>query len=186
VPKVSDAHREDRRRQIADGARRAFGRHGYAGATVETLEREIGLSRGAIFSYFPTKLDLFVALAQEDQQRLLRRWIADGYAGVVRHIVEEEPEWIGVYLDASRMLRTDPELRERWRSLNPDLQRELEQHYTELRERGEIRDDLPLETIGRFLGIVFDGIAVQQGAGFGAPIDVEGTLELLRSALAPK
>ena len=69
MPKVTDAHREERRRQIAEGARRAFGEHGYAGATVEVLEREIGLSRGAIFSYFPSKLDLFVALAQEDQRR---------------------------------------------------------------------------------------------------------------------
>jgi hypothetical protein len=35
-----------------------------------------------------------------------------------------------------------------------------------------------------FLGVVLDGLAVQRGAGF--PIDVAGTLELVRSALAPK
>jgi AcrR family transcriptional regulator len=186
MPKVSDAHREERRRQIAEGARRAFGEHGYAGATVEVLEREIGLSRGAIFSYFPSKLDLFVALAQEDQGRLIERWLEDGWEGVVRHIVEDDPEWLGVYLDASRMLRTDPELRDRWQTLNPEGQAALEARYQRLRETGEIRDDVPLETLGRFLGIVFDGIAVQQAARFGAPIDVDGTLELLRSALTPK
>jgi AcrR family transcriptional regulator len=186
MPKVSDAHRAERRRQIAEGARRAFGENGYAGATVEVLEREIGLSRGAIFSYFPSKLDLFVALAQEDQARLIDRWLADGWEGVVRHIVEDDPEWVGVYLDASRMLRTDPELRERWRTLNPERQADLEAHYRELQERGEIRSDLPLDTVGRFLGIVFDGIAVQQAARFSSPIDVDGTIELLRSALAPK
>jgi len=169
-----------------DGARRAFGEHGYAGATVEVLEREIGLSRGAVFSYFPSKLDLFVALAQEDQRRLIDLWLDRGWEGVVRHIVEEDPQWIGVYLDVSRMLRTDPELRERWRTLNPEGQEALEAHYRQLQERGEIRDDVPLETLGRFLGIVFDGIAVQQAARFEAPIDVDGTLELLRSALAPK
>ena len=186
MPKVSDAHREERRRQIADGARRAFGQHGYAGATVEVLEREIGLSRGAIFSYFPSKLDLFVALAQEDQARLIERWLERGWDGVVRHIVEDDPEWLGVYLDASRMLRTDPELRDRWTALNPEGQAALEAHYRQLQERREIRDDVPLDTLGRFLGIVFDGIAVQQAARFGAPIDVEGTIELLRSAVAPK
>ena len=69
---------------------------------------------------------------------------------------------------------------------NPEGQAELEARYRELQERGEIRDDLPLETIGRFLGVVFDGLAVQQGAGFGAPVDAGGTIELLRSALAPK
>ena len=186
MPKVTDAHREQRRRQITEGARRAFGEHGYTGATVEVLEREIGLSRGAIFSYFPSKLDLFVALAQEDQRRLIDLWLDRGWEGVVRHIVEEDPQWIGVYLDVSRMLRTDPELRERWRTLNPEGQEALEAHYRQLQERGEIRHDVPLETLGRFLGIVFDGIAVQQAARFDAPIDVEGTLELLRSALAPK
>jgi AcrR family transcriptional regulator len=186
MPKVSDAHREERRRQIAAGARRAFGQHGYAGATVEVLERETGLSRGAIFSYYPSKLDLFVALAQQDQGKLIERWLDDGWEGVVRHIVEDDPEWIGVYLDASRMLRTDPALRERWRTLNPEGQVALEARYRSLQEAGEIRDDVPLDTLGRFLGIVFDGIAVQQAARFGSPIDVDGTIELLRSAIAPK
>jgi AcrR family transcriptional regulator len=186
VPKVSDAHRLERRRQITRGARHAFGRLGYHGATVEELEREIGLSRGAIFNYFGSKADLFVALAQEDQQKILRRWIDEGWESVVRHIVEDEPEWIGVYLDAARMLRTDPQLRDRWHALNPEGQAELESRYRELQQRGEIRGDLPLETIGRFLGVVFDGLAVQQGAGFGSPVDVTGTIELLRSALAPK
>jgi AcrR family transcriptional regulator len=186
VPKVSEAHRVARRRQIMDGARTAFARLGYQGATVEVLEEEIGLSRGAIFSYFPSKLDLFVALAQQDQETLLHRWLDDGWEEVVRHVVEDDPEWIGVYMDVSRMLRTDPELRARWEQLNPELQQELEQTYRRLQEAGEIRDDVPLETLGRFLGIVFDGIAVQQAARFGHPIDTAGTIELLRSALAPK
>ena len=63
---------------------------------------------------------------------------------------------------------------------------ELETTYRRLQESGAIRDDVPLETLGRFLGIVFDGIAIQQAARFGAPIDTAGTIELLRSALAPK
>jgi AcrR family transcriptional regulator len=186
VPKISEERRAARREQIAAGARRAFAAHGYAGATVEVLEREIGLSRGAIFSYFPSKLDLFVALAQEDQRRLLELWLEGGYEGVIRHIVEDDPEWIGVYLDASRMLRTDPELRERWAHLNPDLQARLEESFLERRRRGEIRSDLPFDAVGRFMGIVFDGIAVQQAAHFSSTIDVEATIELMRSALAPK
>jgi TetR/AcrR family transcriptional regulator, transcriptional repressor of aconitase len=186
MPKVSEEHRMERRSQIAAGARRAFAAHGYQGATVEVLEREIGLSRGAIFNYYPSKLDLFVALAQEDQSRLLARWLEGGYEAVVRHIVEDDPEWLGVYLDASRMLRLDPELRERWRTLNPDAQTQLEERFRALQADGQIREDLPMETMGRFLGVVFDGLAVQQAARFGAPIDAEGTIELLRSALAPK
>src|SRR6476646_5600086 len=116
MPKVTAAHREKRRRQITDGARRAFGEHGYVGATVEVLERQIAL------------------------------WLERGGEGVVRHIVEDDPEWLGAYLDASRMLRTDPELRERWRTLNPEGQAALEAHYRKLQESGEIRDDVPIDT----------------------------------------
>ena len=66
VPKLSDAEKEVRRRRVLDGARRCFARYGYDGATVVRLEREIGLSRGAIFNWFPSKQELFLALAAED------------------------------------------------------------------------------------------------------------------------
>jgi AcrR family transcriptional regulator len=185
VPKVSEEHRAGRRAQIMDGARRAFARHGFHATTVTLLEQEIGLSRGAIFSYFPSKLELFHALAERDQERFLRMWL-EGWEGVIRHLVEDDPEWIGAYLDVSRVLRDDPELRARWERRNPELNAELERAFAGLVAAGEIRSDIPLDTIGRFLGFVFDGIALQIGAGFGEPIDLEGTIELLRSALAPK
>ena len=101
MPKVSDAHREERRRQILDGARRAFARHGYEGATVSRLEEETGLSRGAIFSYFPNKWELFFALATEDQRDIGALWLEEGFEGVVRRIGAEDPEWAGVYLEVA-------------------------------------------------------------------------------------
>ncbi len=183
MPKVSEAHRAERRRQILDGARRAFAQHGYQNATVVRLEGEIGLSRGAIFSYFPTKLDLFLALAEEDQLRVGELWLAGGFPAVVRHVASD-PDWLGVYLDVPRMLRADDALRERWRSFNPELQTRLAERFAAEQAAGELRSDVTLETLGRFLGILLDGLALQQGAGFG--IDAEGTLELVRSALAPQ
>ena len=69
MPKVSEEHKERRREQILDGARRCFAQHGYEGATVARLEQEIGLSRGAIFNYFPNKDALFVELAIETSRR---------------------------------------------------------------------------------------------------------------------
>ena len=184
MPKVSDAHRERRRQQILEGSRRAFGANGYFGTTVQVLEAEIGLSRGAIFSYFPTKLDLFLALATEDRRRIGDLWLEAGFEGLVRHVGDEDPEWIGVYLEVSRMLRTDDELRERWMTLAPEVDVEVAERYRELQERGEVRSDLPFGTVLRFLGVVFDGLVTQQGAGF--PVDVEGTLTLVRSALSPR
>jgi AcrR family transcriptional regulator len=183
VPKVSEAHKDQRRRQILDGARRAFARHGYEAATVPVLEEEIGLSRGAIFSYYPSKHELFVAMAEDDQRALGTLWMEGGFEAVVRQIAES-PDWIGAYLEVPRMLRADPAMLERWQAFNPDLQEGLAAWLEAKRDAGEVREDLDVETIGRFYGIVLDGLAVQQGAG--VPIDVEGTLALMQSALAPK
>ena len=184
MPKVTEAHREERRRQILAGARTAFAQHGYQGATVARLEESIGLSRGAIFSYFPTKWDLFYALATQDQERVARLWLEEGYESVIRAMGAESPDWVGVYLEISRMLRTDKSLRARWEQRNPELQVQVAEHLAESQRAGVYRSDLSVESIGQFLGFVLDGITVHVGAGF--PVDVEGTLELVRAALAPK
>ena len=70
MPKVSAERLLATRRQILDGARRAFAQHGYEGATVRVLEREIGLSRGAIFHHFKDKDALFLELAAEDAEEM--------------------------------------------------------------------------------------------------------------------
>ena len=61
VPKISEEQREARRQEILTAAQQCFARHGYEGATVVRLEEATGLSRGAIFNYFPNKQALFVA-----------------------------------------------------------------------------------------------------------------------------
>jgi AcrR family transcriptional regulator len=173
-----------RREQILAGARRAFSSWGYDGATVARLEEATGLSRGAIFSYFPSKWDLFYALATADQRRFGELWLELGFEGIVRHFAEEDPDWIGAYLEVLRMLRTEPALREQWQARNPDIDEQIIGQLEERRTEGVDRSDLPLESVGMFLGVVLDGLAVHRGAGF--PIDVDGTLELIRSALKPQ
>lgn len=184
MPKRSEAHLEARRQQILEGARRAFSRYGYEGATVAKLEEEIGLSRGAIFNYYPSKYELFFALASEQQAEALQIWIDRGFEALLHEIAEENPDWLGVYLEHVRHLRTDPALRERWKNRTPDEDRTALEHMLALQASGEVRDDVPPETIGHFLGLVVDGIALQTGAGF--PVDLEPMLGLIRDAIAPR
>jgi AcrR family transcriptional regulator len=184
VPKVTEEHVETRRRQILDGARRGFARHGYEGATVAILEREIGLSRGAIFNYFPSKWDLFYALAQEDFTRGLETWLEDGYGAALRRFAEESDEWLGVYLEVLRKLRTSPELMEAWRHRNPELESRLEAHLRGLQDRGEVRRDLTVDQLGNFLGLVIDGCVLRASVGIG--VDVDAVLRLVGSAIGPQ
>ena len=112
MPKVTAAHKERRREQILDGARRCFAQHGYEGATVARLEQEIGLSRGAIFNYFPSKDALFVELAIEMSRRYTDIWLNEGFRAVLGAIVEADADWLSVQFEATRRVRTDPEFRQ--------------------------------------------------------------------------
>jgi AcrR family transcriptional regulator len=184
MPKVSDDHRAVRRRQILDGARSAFARHGYEGATVARLEAEIGLSRGAIFSYFPSKWAVFLALAQEDQARVFQLWLDEGFGAVVRLMAEENPDWLGVYFELTRKLRTDPELRDEWANRTPELNDRLTAQLEEQQRRGELRRDISVEEIGNFHGLILDGVVVHVTAGYA--VDPDSVLRLLSAAISPQ
>lgn len=184
MPKRSEAHLQARRDQILAGARRAFAKNGYEGATVAKLEEEIGLSRGAIFNYYPSKLDLFFALATEDEARVYETWLGGGFEAVLREIAEENPDWLGVYLENGRRLRTDAAFRKRWASRNPEIEQRVHEWLVRLQVDGEIRDDVPFEAIGKFFGLVVDGVALHTSMGF--PVDVEPVLTLVRDAIAPR
>jgi AcrR family transcriptional regulator len=183
VPKVSEQHRARRRTEILEAARRCFARYGYEGATVARLEAESGLSRGAIFNYFGSKEDIFVALVERDQERLARIWAEDGYAAAVREISAEDPAWLGVYIEATRRMRTDAEFAQRRRDAGSSVRGIVEEWLERARASGEIRDDLPAETVGTFLGIVIDGLAVRAAAGLDLP-DLDDVLRLVEDATA--
>src|SRR5258708_12887384 len=63
MPKTSAAAKEARRTQILDAAVRCFARTGYYATTIEDVVRETGLSRGALYLYFPSKEALYLAIS---------------------------------------------------------------------------------------------------------------------------
>jgi TetR/AcrR family transcriptional regulator, transcriptional repressor of aconitase len=162
MPKVSPEHVEARRAQILEGARRCFARWGYDGATVPRLEKEIGLSHGAIFNYYSSKLDLFVALAQQDHTRFHEIWHERGFEGLARHIAEADPSWLSVYLELHRRLYTDPALRKKWRALR-------------LEEPPPASDERALVLT------ILNGLVFARASG--AAIDVEPILRLTKKLL---
>jgi TetR/AcrR family transcriptional regulator, transcriptional repressor of aconitase len=182
VPKISEEQRERRREQILAGARRCFAAHGYEGATVVRLEQETGLSRGAIFNYFPSKEEIFLALADRDADRLGRLWADEGLAAVVRALVEEDPDWLGTNLELVRRMRTDEGFRARWKQRAPEAEGRIKTRLEQARAAGELRDDLPLESVGMFVGLLMDGLALRLAAGFPSP-EADTILELVDSAI---
>ena len=185
MPKISEERKTERREQILAGARRAFSEHGYEGATVARLEKATGLSRGAIFNYFPSKEDLFLELAWRDNERLTRLWLERGWEAALRAVVEEDPEWLGVYLEMTRKIRTDEEFARRHEErTEAELAPLLIEHVREQQARGELRDDHPPERVAGFISLVANGVVLQ--VGYGERIrDVDALVEFIRTAVEP-
>ena len=185
MPKISDEAKADRIEQILDGARRCFAQHGYEGATVVRLEREIGLSRGAIFNWFPKKEDIFLELATRDNWRINQLWIDHGFEAAIRSVVDEDPDWLGVYLGVAHRLRTDTAFRERWEARElPERKAALLARMRADQKAGVLRDDIEPEEIGQFIGLVLDGLVLHVAAGFEPPL--ESVLALVKTTLAPR
>ena len=184
MPKISDERRAERLEQILVGARRCFAQNGYEGATVAKLEREIGLSRGAIFNYFPSKEDLFIELAVRDTARMSEIWREQGLEAIVREVMELDPAWLSVYLELFRRVRNDDDFRERIESRQKEIAPANRARIEEAQRSGEFRDDLGPREIGIFVNLVLNGLALMRAGGEELP-STDLVLSLLRDAIGP-
>lgn len=184
MPKISEERRAERREEILAGARRCFADNGYEGATVARLEDEIGLSRGAIFNYFPSKEDLFVELAVRDSARMSEIWVNEGLEAIVREVVELDPAWLFVYLELFRRVRNDPEFCAKIDARLKESAPANRARVDEAQRTGEFRDDIGPKEIGMFVNLVLNGLALMRAGGEELP-STEVVLRLLLDAIGP-
>lgn len=64
MPKVSEEHAAARREQILSAAQRCFARKGFHPTSMNDVFAEAGLSAGAVYSYFKSKDEIIVAMAE--------------------------------------------------------------------------------------------------------------------------
>jgi TetR/AcrR family transcriptional regulator, transcriptional repressor of aconitase len=193
MPRVSTDQLAARRQQILDGARSCFARYGYEGATVRRLEQTTGLSRGAIFHYFRDKDALFLALAEQDADRMADVVAAQGLVQVMRELLAsmndrgengtaDDLSWLGTRLEVSRKLRTDPEFRDRWRRHSAALSDATRARITRLAAAGKVRDDVPAAVLAQYLELVLEGLVSHLAMGLPAD-DLEPVLDLVETAV---
>jgi len=183
MPRVSADHLQARRRQILDGARSSFARHGYEGATVRVLEDEIGLSRGAIFHHFADKDALFMALAVEDAQAMLATVAQDGLVQVMREMIAApDAGRLGTQLEIARRLRTDPRFRIAWAPRLLELEQAVRARLARQRDAGSLRADVDIDRLAGYLELILEGLVAHLAAGL--PADrLDAVLDLVEGSV---
>jgi len=66
LPEGAEGRGTARRRQVLEAALAVFGEKGYGAATMEDVAARVGLSKAALYEYFDSKEDLFIAVVRQD------------------------------------------------------------------------------------------------------------------------
>lgn len=110
------------RGRIIDVARHCFAELGYEATTNRTVATEAGITTGAIYHYFDSKLDIYTAVLDEVQDRVYQRFAAaereaDTFVGKLEAVLEtahqlnRDDDSLAQFLGASRIdRRRIPEL----------------------------------------------------------------------------
>jgi AcrR family transcriptional regulator len=87
-----------------------FVAHGYAGASLERVRREAGVSNGSLYHHFPRRADLAARLLvdgmRQCQDAVLAVLASDG-PDVVRTVVTEQLRWVEEHPDLARWIFSD-------------------------------------------------------------------------------
>ena len=102
--KVSRRTQADRtaatRAALIEAGRKLFAEHGYAGVGTETLVREAGVSRGALYHQFGDKTELFAAVLADVEAAITRQLAAALPSGDDHDLVVVMTRALEAWLDA--------------------------------------------------------------------------------------
>ncbi len=79
-PPPLSARRQQTRDRLLDAAYQILAEHGIAGASIEAVCEAAGFTRGAFYSNFDSKTELFLALTEREQRRRLAQLESDAVA----------------------------------------------------------------------------------------------------------
>jgi AcrR family transcriptional regulator len=151
--------------EILDVAARLFAARGYPSTDLQVVADELGVGKGTIYRYFPTKRDLFLATVDRGMQRLTGHIAA---AMTSADALEQMEQGIRAYLSffkanpefAELLIQERAEFRDRPRPTYFDYRdanvEKFEGLVRGLVAAGRLRD-LPLETICGVIGDLLYG-----------------------------
>ncbi|MCC6831847.1 MAG: TetR/AcrR family transcriptional regulator [Thermoleophilia bacterium] len=192
---VDPERHEARRLVIIDAALTRFAADGYHGATTAAICREAGIGSGTFFHYFPTKLDLLLAILELGTGEV-EEWFAaqEGRADAARVVAE--------FVERTAREATDPRMPGFVRAVGavvaePRVAAALERDervqahglcgwIEAARRAGEVRTDLPAERLSQWVMVVLDGYLARLAAdGLDAAAEREQLGDTVARLLAP-
>ncbi|MBI0578622.1 TetR/AcrR family transcriptional regulator [Neobacillus cucumis] len=176
-PIVSDAHKENRKKEILNSAFVCFAKKGFQEATINDIVEHSGISKGAIYNYFKSKDEIYLELMSNQTVQVyenkklelskkksaiekLNSWF-DAYLEM-DPFLEENKAHFAIHIEFKLHASRNPEL---LKVLNERRQRyfvrEISEIITEGQMAGEIKQNIQPEVYADLFWSVIDGVVSQ-------------------------
>jgi len=176
MPKINEETKNERKALIIKHAFNVFSEKGYSNTTVDDIVKASGVSKGGIYTYFKSKEEIFLAIAEERlnlRKNLINTFSKDmSSSEKVRLYVQWILDWI---LDVKNILQLKFTF-EFWSvtSRKEDIKTMATKRYNEVAEdlclllregveKGEFKADLDVEAICYIILSSTDGIGFFTG-----------------------
>jgi AcrR family transcriptional regulator len=181
---LSRAEQNDRNRALLlDAARRVFLERGYYAATLDQIADEAGFSKGAVYSRFASKADMFLALLEDriteragQNARLAGELAGTGNFAAVLDLSERAergaPGWRLLVTEFRVHAARDPELNRRYAALHARAVDGVARTFTTVSKDGATEFPLPPRQLAELWLAIETGRALEQIASpdaFGGP-----------------
>ena len=174
MSRLSRAEQNDRNRALLlSAARRVFLARGYHAATLEQIADEAGFSKGAVYSRFASKADMFLALLEERiseraaQNMEAARDLAGsgdfaGLAALAQQAERAAPGWRLLVTEFRIHAAGDPGLNRRYAALHDRAVEGIARVLVSISERGADGLALPPRQLAALLLALDTGLALEQ------------------------
>ena len=162
------------RAKLMGSASKLFCRHGLERASVDEIAQDAGYTKGAFYSNFKSKEELFLAMLDqkfgEEIERIEGALGTDDHPDeVARHAGEDlirfmrsDPEWERLYLEFVAYAGRNDEFRQELLTRCRAMDERLEEVYRRWHTRIGIEPPIPLAEITQMTSIMTEGFLVRQ------------------------
>jgi len=168
MPRVVPEYKAQARTRIVDAARVVFHRKGFRRATMDDIATEIGVSKGALYLYYPTKANLLAAIQARSREDVLRKWeellnagdVAEGMANSLDQVFSGQVD-PAVFHELVAESASDPDIRKAlWEDRRDDAKL-LRRFLQQLEKRGRIPKVRDPATVTQIMLKLFEGTVLQ-------------------------
>lgn len=105
MPRILSEYKEEVRKKVIEAAFSLFLDKGYHGTTMDEIAERLGVTKPALYQYFPGKEDLFAAVAERSRQELKgslelsyrKRNIRDGSTALFDSLLAYAPQFSSMF-----------------------------------------------------------------------------------------